>query len=289
VTVRDGSIDILMVTYNRPEYTRLAVARLLESCDESMRVWLWHNGEHADTLDVVHSFADHPAVHRFHHSLKNRGLREPTNWVWQNASGSFLSKVDDDCLVPDGWAQTLRQALTDVPELAVVGCWRFREEDFVPEIAERKLKTLAGGHRILQNCWVQGSGFLLRREAVDRHGLLRPKQSFPEYCKRLAYSGWLVGWYFPFLYEEHMDDPRSPYTLISSDEALDRMRPLTADRVGIRTRDARIRQIRLFAMQCQAASTDPRQFVGWRAIMDRLLWRAKGRPDRWAQYERLLP
>jgi hypothetical protein len=47
------SIDLLMVTYQAPESTRLSLGRLLETCDERMRVWLWHNGEHAETLAVV--------------------------------------------------------------------------------------------------------------------------------------------------------------------------------------------------------------------------------------------
>ena len=46
----EQSIDILMITYNRPEYTRLSLERLLATCDESMRVWVWHNGTDEETL-----------------------------------------------------------------------------------------------------------------------------------------------------------------------------------------------------------------------------------------------
>src|SRR5688500_2847859 len=103
-------VDILMITYNRPRYTQLSLTRLLETCDESMRVCLWHNGEHSETLEVAKSLANHPRVHEFHHSHVNVRLREPTNWFWQHANGNYLGKVDDDCLVPTGWAQTLRTA-----------------------------------------------------------------------------------------------------------------------------------------------------------------------------------
>ncbi|MCC6222819.1 MAG: glycosyltransferase family 2 protein [Thermoleophilia bacterium] len=268
-----------MVTFNRPRYTQLALTRLLESCDEAMRVWLWHNGTDEETLELVRSFAGDARVHRFHHSAENQRLRQPTNWLWENARGEFLAKVDDDCLVPDGWGPTLRQALRDAPGLGVVGCWRFREEDYVPELAERKIRPLPGGHRILQNCWVQGSSYLMRREAVERQGPLGPKESFITYCKRLAYAGWLIGWYVPFLREEHMDDPRSPYSLVASDEDLLRQRPLTAERFGTETVAARISLIRAFAVTCQAASVDPRQYVGWRSALRQLRWRLRGKPD----------
>ncbi len=32
--------DILMITYNRPAYTRRSVARWLEACDDHTRIWL---------------------------------------------------------------------------------------------------------------------------------------------------------------------------------------------------------------------------------------------------------
>lgn len=34
--------DVLMITYNRAEYTRRALARLLDTADETMRIWVWH-------------------------------------------------------------------------------------------------------------------------------------------------------------------------------------------------------------------------------------------------------
>jgi glycosyltransferase involved in cell wall biosynthesis len=249
-----------------------------------MRVWLWHNGDHEETLEVARSFASHPRVHRFHHSHENRKLRDPTNWLWSNATGAFLSKVDDDCLVAPGWAKALRQALIDAPELGVVGCWRFQEEDYVPELAERKIRDLPGGHKILQNCWVQGSSYLLRREAMEQRGPLGERESFPQYCKRLALEGWLVGWYYPFApfaFEDHMDDPRSPHSLIHSDADLANGRPLTAESFDVMTVEARIKQIHAFAVRCQAASIDPRTYFGWRSALRQLRWRVRGSPAWW--------
>ena len=102
------SIDILMITYNRPEYTGLSLERLLATCDESMRVWVWHNGTDEETLEIVQSFRDHPSFFKFHHSIENKKLNEPTNWLWTHAKGDFLSKVDDDCL-HSGTGRALRK------------------------------------------------------------------------------------------------------------------------------------------------------------------------------------
>jgi glycosyltransferase involved in cell wall biosynthesis len=259
-----GHIDILMITYNRPEYTRLSLTRLLETCNQTMRVWLWHNGDHGETADVVKSVAQHPSVHEFHHSKENRKLREPTNWLWQNAKGDYLSKVDDDCLLPDGWAQQLRGAHEDGSQFGVLGCWRFQDEDFEPRLAERKIRELAGGHRVMTNCWVEGSGYLMKRRCVQQAGLLRPGETFTQYCVRLASAGWINGWYYPFIRQEHMDDPRALHSLIKSDADLQHHLPLSAINSGVKTVEQWTAQLRRSARIVQSASPNPRVHTGWR-------------------------
>jgi glycosyltransferase involved in cell wall biosynthesis len=251
-----AGIDILMITYNRPQYTRLALERLLATCDEHMRVWIWQNGSDAETFALVQSLSSHPRVHKFHHSVENKKLREPTNWLWTNAKGDFVCKVDDDCIMPDGWADTLRKAHADAPELGVVGCWRFPDEDFVPDSAHKKIASFAGGHRLMKNLWVEGSGYLMKRACLDRCGPLRDGESFTQYCVRVAAAGWVNGWYYPFLYQEHMDDPRSPNSLLKTDADLQKYLPLSAKNNGVETLAAWQAQLRRSARLLQEAPYD---------------------------------
>jgi glycosyltransferase involved in cell wall biosynthesis len=260
-----GWIDVLMVTYRSPEYVRLSLDNLLRTADERTRVWLWHNGTHEETLDVVRAFLGHPRVHRFHHSLENVRLREPTNWLWREADGEFVSKVDDDCLEPPEWIETLRKAHQDFAGFGVLGTWRFYPEDFRPDAASRKIGQFPGGHRVMRNLWVQGSGYLLRRSVVEEIGPLREGQSFTQYCIDSARRGWVNGWYYPFLFEEHMDDPRSPNSLLRSDADLLERLPLSARQNGVRTLDDWTAQMRRSAEVAQTAPLDPRHFLGWRA------------------------
>lgn len=263
-------IDILMITYNRPAYTALSLGRLLETCDETMRVWIWHNGEHRETLDAVKGFLSDPHVYQFHHSAENVKLTIPTNWFWKEADGEFLSKVDDDCLLPNGWAQTLRSAHESHEGFGVLGCWRFLEEDFVPELANRKIREFPGGHQILENFWVQGSGYLMKRRCVEKQGLLRPGQSFTGYCIDLALGGYTNGWYYPFIREEHLDDPRSHLSALKHEQEFQERPPLSATRTGARTIEEWQDQIRQEARSVQAASVDPAHYVGWRKQLRRL-------------------
>ena len=271
-----GSIDILMVTYNRPQYTRMSLPRLLDTCDESMRVWIWHNGNDAETLEVVRSFADHPRVHEFHHSPENVRLRIPTNWFWSRARGQYLTKVDDDLLMPDGWAQTLRTLHEAEPRLGVISCFSYRPEDHRPELAQKKVITVGGGHRILQNCWVEGAGHLIKRECIEESGPLQDNQSFTNYCIHLASRGWINGWPYPFIYMENMDDPRSPYTLLKTEADFQARRGLSPTRFGVTTLEQNRQRQPLLALKLQTCSTNPWHYIGWQGRLRRLLGRLRG-------------
>jgi hypothetical protein len=273
-----------MVTYDQPEYVKLSLPRLLETCDDDMRVWIWHNGTDEETLELSRSFADDPRVDRFHHSVENVPLREPTNWLLTGTRADHVSKVDDDCLVSPGWAQTFIAAHEANPELGAVGSWRFLEEDFEPEHALPKIRDLAGGHRIMQNMWVQGSGFVMKRACVDRHGPLGPGQTFTKYVVDLSLAGWINGWYYPFIREEDMDDPRSPNTRFRTDQDVRDRLPLTAKYNGITTLAEWQELILRTAHRSQAATLDPRYYRGWRHRRHNLWLRAKraaGQTQKW--------
>jgi len=277
-------IDILMITYNRPEYTRMALSRLLDTCDEQMRVWIWHNGMHAETLAIAKEFSTHPRVYKFHHSEQNTRLTTPTNWLWKEGDAPFVCKVDDDCLMPDNWGDTLRAAHAANPKFGAIGCWRFPEQDTVMEIASKKIQEFAGGHKIMRNCWVEGSGYLMKRECINQCGVLKEGQSWVQYNIEIAAAGWINGWYFPFLYQDHMDDPLSPNTLLKTDADLQKYMPLSAEKNGTLTLKEWDALNRRAARQMQECSFNPSHYRGWRKKWKGLKRRARaliGHKEHW--------
>lgn len=262
--MKNKSIDLLMITFNRDRYTMRSLKRLLDTCDETMRVWIWQNGAHKPTLEVVKSLENHPRVHRVKYSEENIGQREPTRWLWENSDGAYLSKIDDDILLSDGWAQTLRKAHEDVPEFGVIGCWHFIEEDFDPELASKKIQSFPGGHQLMVNCWLGGTGYLLKKSWVDKHGFWRPDENFSDYGIRLALNGAINGWYYPFIYQDHMDDPRSEFTELKTEEDFQRNLPVSAQTFGIKTLEDWKKRMAVSARQLQASSIDPRDHLGWK-------------------------
>lgn len=275
-----ATIDILMITHRWPSYVAQSLPQLLDTATPETRVWVWHNGQDAETLSVVKNHLAHPRVHAFHHSENNQGLRAPTNWLWRNATGDYFSKVDDDCIVSPGWIETLADAHSAEPRFGAIGSWRFYPEDFQKESAERKIDSFSGGHRLLKNPWIQGSGYLLKRQVVDRLGLLRNEQSFTAFLIDAAVLGYVNGWYYPFLHEEHLDDPRSELTGLRTDDHLRDRMPLSARHRGIDTLPAWEQQMRTSALRLQEASPDVRDHTRLRRRLyarGRVLVRQLGR------------
>lgn len=267
-----GALDVLMITYNRPAYTRLALSRLLETCDASCRVWLWQNGSDHATIDVVASYLRHPRVHHYFHSPVNRMLRDPTNWFLESTQGEFLAKVDDDCLMPDGWHQRLREVHAAVPKAGILGSWPFRGEDLRPDLIARKT-VRSGGIAIMKNPWVGGSGYLMKRECVDQCGPLRPTEGFTSYCIRVAKSGWTNGWPIPFIEMDHMDDPRSEHTVFQDDAKVLAHRGITAEQRGIQTLAQLSARVKAAALELQTCSPHWHDYIGWRARARRAMRR----------------
>lgn len=257
--------DVLMITYRSAGYLNLSLPRLLSTLGDDDRLWLWHNGDDEATLDLLQPYLGDPRVERFYHSRENVRLWTPTNWLWQESGARFVSKVDDDCLVSPGWLDLFARAHGDIDELGVVGSWRHPDEDFRPRLAHRKIVRFPGGHRIMRNPWVQGSGYLLRRSMVVKAGRLLPNESFSAFCIRLARGGAVNGFYYPFVLEDHMDDPRSPHTLIRTDSDLADRLPLSAQVNGVTTVDEWTAQLVRSAILLQQAPFDVKHYVGWRA------------------------
>lgn len=276
--------DIIMITYRSSGYLHRSLPQLLSTLAEQDRVWLWHNGDDEATIEALRPFRKDDRVHRYHHSRENVKLREPTCWLWSQSSARFLSKVDDDCLVAPDWLDTFAAAHEANPQFGVIGSWRHPAEDFREELATQKIQSFAGGHRLMRNLWVQGSGYLMPRSLAERQGLLGEDESFTRYCIRAARNGAVNGFYYPFIPEDHMDDPRSAYTLIHTDADLADRMPLSATVNGVSTVAEWTQQLVRSAYVLQTASLDPRAYSGWRTKVRsarRRLTLLTGRPARW--------
>lgn len=224
--------DLLMITWNRKDYVQRTLSNLLAS-SEDFRLYCWDNGSKDGAAELVASFKDERIVER-HACPVNVMQGYPTQWFMERSKSSIVGKVDDDTLVPDGWIARIGNAVSECPELGMVGCWTFWPEDFERNKAhaEKKILTI-GQHQILQSASIGGTAFLVRKELVQNYMITNgPGRGFPIDRLQMTRDGLISGWIYPLLWAEHMDDPRSEHCLMLRSDSLGENAALTARNRG---------------------------------------------------------
>jgi len=271
------NIQILMLTYNRPGYTEIALGGLLDSLPEYAQVTVWDNASGPETKAVVQKFENHPRMSEIVYSTENKKLRDPTNWFWEkHRDADFVSKIDDDCLQKPGWCEALLKAHEEIENSGILGTWRFYPEDDLAEIPPSKLLK-KGDVTLMRNCWVQGSGYLMPTSVIREVGLIRETESFSKYCIRASGKGYVNGFLYPFVFEDHFDDPRSQYSQIKTDDDLKDWLPLSAKVFNIKTVDEWISHQKKEAKILQEASWKPEHYLGLCTKVIRKLYSLSGR------------
>jgi len=228
-------VDLLVITHNRSAYLERTLSNLL-SDPADFRLYLWDNASTDGTADLV-AGCDDPRVVEKRFSEENLMQELPARWFLDVARSDVVGKVDDDTLVPIGWIQSIGAAVREEERLGMVGCWTFMPEDFERNRARALEKVVTvGRHQILHDIAIGGTGFLVRREVGQRYLSGRSRgRAFPIDRIGMTRDGLISGWYFPLIFAEHMDDPRSEFCLMNSADDMGETAALTARTRGFDT------------------------------------------------------
>jgi len=274
-------IHLAFLTYNRLDYTKMALAALLADPDEEFALTIWDNGSSDGTQNYLKTVQDRRIV-KMVFSEKNRGQTYVTNKIWSETDAELVGKVDNDCLVTAGWTRILAKAHQDLPQLGVVGCWHFFPGDFDYGRAKHKIQTF-GNHQIFRHPWVDGSALLVKRKVYQQYGPCREKEYLTRFWLKLALAGYVNGFYYPLVYQEHMDDIRSKHNRLQKMSFEEAYKYIPAYQSGhIRDLQTYHQLHKEILDNLLDGSFDPKFYCGWRARCRRLLERAKDIPKKLA-------
>jgi len=213
----------------------------------------------------------------------NLGQTVAMNHFWLKSKDEFVAKLDNDCLITPGWLEIICQAHRDIERLGAVACWHYRIEDFDYDLAAWKIQRF-GAHRIMRHPWVCGSGFVMKRSVFQEMG------PWPEgsrsigttsYFLKVAKAGYINGWYYPLVLQEHQDDPLSPYCISNDDISLRELADLTYSvrENKIQSVQQRMKRREVVVRQLLTGSWNPNDYVGWRARFSRLVGRLTAKSE----------
>ena len=279
------NVCLVLVTHNRLEYTRKCLDRLLSDNISNFDLYIWDNASTDETPSYLRDGISDARIRQVILHRENPGPTFAINQIWSATKAELVGKVDNDCLLSAGWVNTLATAHRDVPSLGAIACWHFRAEDFKEEIAARKIQRY-GQHSVFRHPWICGCGFLLKRTTFIRMGPCSQgdrRYGLTGYFLDMALAGYTNGWYYPLVYQEHMDDPLSSHCLFKDDASMQALKEVTYTMRthNIKTYAQRLKRRAFVLRNLLYGPADPRQYIGWRSKARRLLprldewrWRA---------------
>ena len=242
-------VQIIYLTYNRLYYTKITLPALLDSSNHiSFQVRIVDNGSTDGTVKYLKSL-NHPRIEKIIYNKKNKGLVQPTKQFWKESNATFVSKIDNDILVPNGWIDNLVNAHLKIPELGVCGYCHFREEDFDPKNIAAKVEQI-NNTNFRRQPWIGGNYIMKRSTALNNKGYRQSRKLFQKrilygfntYQETLTKNGFIHGYLCDenksLFTWEHIDDPRHP--LFYKDNEYYKIRNMTnKDFINSLKRDAK--------------------------------------------------
>lgn len=264
------TIDLVFVTYNRLHYTKLALASVLADLEEEFSLTIWDNASSDGTTEYLKKVVNDHRITNIIYSKNNIGQTAAINEVWSKSKADLLGKLDNDCLVTPGWTRILAEAHKDIPNLGVVACWHFFPDDFDYQRAKHKIQQF-GKHQIFRHPWTCGTGLLIKRETYKRFGPMQ-NNATTRYWLNMALAGYINGFYYPLIYQEHMDDSKSKYCRIKDKESFDSAINTTVGLQAGRYSDpmGRLQWRGKIVRNLLYDPYDPRYYIGWRSKLGRL-------------------
>ena len=215
------TVSLVMFTYNRIEYTREALHTLMKNTRYPFDLYIVDNYSTDGTREFLEAVRlEYPdRMKDIRYNSTNEGLPGPTNDFWSRVNSELIGKVDNDTLVPPGWLERLVEAHQKIPKLAVVGGYHFRPEDFDDHAARSRLYAY-NGINILPDGHIGGCCYLMKKSIQKIIGPMKINPAlkihgWTEYQHMLSDAGYIVGYLYPLIQLEYMDDPRSEKCLIN--------------------------------------------------------------------------
>jgi len=256
-------IDLVFIAYNRLNYTKLSLSSLLKDPNEEFTLTIWDNGSTDGTREYLDEVED-SRITRKVFPKENAHLHGAINNFIEKSKADLIGIIPNDFILTAGWTKKIAQAHAEIPELGMIGCWHFFEDDFSYERAKHKIQTF-GRHRIFRHPFTGGGAGLVKLETMKKFGPLKTSAT-TGYWINLALNGFINGFYYPLIYVEHMDDPKSRYCLIKDKESFETAAAVTVGLQAGRYKDlrGRLQWRQEIIRNLMEDPYDPRYYVGWR-------------------------
>jgi len=171
-------VSVLVSTYNRPEYLRLALRSILAQSYDDFDVLVWNDG--GSEMEGIVPELDDPRV-RYHHHPENLGVMQAVAEGVRATHGEYIAHMDDDDEWDPGFLAAQVRLLDENPTASIAFCdhWIIDEDGTIDARSTEhnsrhwgRLELRAGLHEPAYEITLSGtipmaSAAVIRRSDLD--------------------------------------------------------------------------------------------------------------------------
>jgi len=119
---------------------------------------------------------------------------------------------------------------------------------------------------------------LIKRDTYKKFGAIQ-REATTKYWLEMACKGYINGFYYPLIYQEHMDDPKSKYSHLKDEESYQEAKKVTfnLNNHGQHTLEDRWAWRDKVLSNLLDEPWDAKYYVGWRRKMRSVMGRLAGK------------
>jgi len=219
VEERKKKVDILYITYNRIDSTKLTLPKLIQSTSYPFSLTIVDNRSSDNTVsylkEVVSNYGSERIINLILNN-KNEGLTKPTNAFWKRSEADLVGKIDNDILVEDGWLEKLVSAHDKIPNLSIIGGFHFPRQVFNYNKCKHNIYQY-DDVQILRQPYI-GGNYIAKRDIIFENGFLKEGDNnqfklggWTGYQQKLSDDGYIIGYYYPLISFEHIHHASDEY------------------------------------------------------------------------------
>lgn len=158
-------VPILLLTYNRLEYTKKSLKRMVESTEKTKNeIIIFDNCSTDGTREWLKEIKD-PRISVILNDRNIKVAGAMNEFFKMTKNKEYVAKVDNDTLVPDGWLDAMLM-MAEHYKVDILQPKHFMLHSKFKSFDEW-METLKGDNRIRFSDYVGGSGILVRRAMIN--------------------------------------------------------------------------------------------------------------------------
>lgn len=174
--MKNPTISVVIPAYNEEESIGLCLTSLVnQNTKRSFEVIIVNNNSTDNTANIVRIFKDRLNLRLISEKKKGRGAARARGF--EEAKGNIIFTTDADTIIPQDWIESFVKCFRSKNVVAVTGTCKINDNSWIENEIFNFFQpwTMVIYRIIMQNYWLSGFSFAIRKEIYQKAGKIDTK------------------------------------------------------------------------------------------------------------------